>query len=102
MSEPIEITKALDMVRKVRMTVEGEARQVHPTGGHLRCNCHDLIKWVGNHAYLVGGGIEIDGEFAGPLDWIVKIGGEIRVVKTQDFAKHYEFVGEVGHAGGSQ
>lgn len=77
---------------KVRMTLEGEARQVHPTDTDSHCNCHDLIKWIGNHAYLVGGGITVDDELAEPLDWIVKIDDKVRVVKAQDFAAHYEFV----------
>lgn len=77
---------------RVRQTIEGEARQVHPEGGGSHCNCHELIKWVGSSAYLAGGGIDIDGELAGPQDWIIKIGDDVRVVTAQNFAKYYEVV----------
>lgn len=79
---------------KVRATIVGEARQVHEEGGESHCNCHELIKWIGTVAYLVGAGIEIDGQQATPGDWIIKLDDEIRVVTAQNFAKYYEIVKE--------
>ena len=72
----------------VRPTIRGEARQVHPTDDG-RCNCHVLLQWTGR-GHLVSEGIYIGDDLAVPSDWIVKIGGEVRIVKAENFAVHYE------------
>lgn len=72
----------------VRPTIRGEARQIHPET-EAKCNCHDLRQWL-KRGEITNEGFIVGDELAKPLDWIVKIDDEVRVVKAKNFTTHYE------------
>jgi hypothetical protein len=87
--------KVEKMIKFRKKPVVIEARQVSGHGKGGGCNCHELVAWIGNAAFVFGDGVAIDtleGQMtAEPGDWIIKgVKGEFYPCKPDVFAATYD------------